>query len=113
MTIVLLERSKTGVLLSCKAEGHAGFAKSGSDIVCSAITVLIRTTMQVLSETDGIKLKADTTNRGFLSFCVTVDSFSEKTETVLSYAGDFLETGLKSLMNEFPEYVEVRTKRVW
>ena len=49
---------------------------------------------------------------GFLSFCVTVDSFSEKTETVLSYAGDFLETGLKSLMNEFPEYVEVRTKRV-
>ena len=112
MTIVLLERSETGMLLSCKAEGHAGFAKSGSDIVCSAITVLIRTTMQVLSESDNVKLEVDTTRCGYLSFYVTVDSFSEKTEAVLLYAGDFLEKGLRTLMEEFPEYVELRSKRV-
>ena len=29
--------------VSCKAIGHSGFAKQGVDIVCSAVSVLLRT----------------------------------------------------------------------
>ena len=60
MTAVTLVKAKDGSVLKCKALGHAGFAESGKDIVCSAVTVLMRTAIQVLSDTSGIEFDTDT-----------------------------------------------------
>ncbi|MBQ5999428.1 MAG: ribosomal-processing cysteine protease Prp [Treponema sp.] len=106
MTSVLIERSKNGVLVSCRAEGHSGYAVRGSDIVCSAVTVLIRTTLQVLSGLPGVELETDTSQRGYVSFKV-LQSFSSECEEKLKYAGDFLVTGLASVQEEFPENLEL------
>lgn len=105
MTSVLVERNKKGVLLSCKAEGHAGYAKRGSDIVCSAVTVLLKTTLQIISELLGVKLEADASERGKLSFKIL--SFDSDSERELKYAGDFLVTGLSSISEEYPENLEL------
>lgn len=107
MINVLLKRSKTGMLLSCHAKGHAGYAKSGLDIVCSAVTVLIRTTMQVLSDSDGVILKTDVLEKGNISFQVTAEGLNKEQNAVLVYAGNFLEKGIASLQKEYPEYVEL------
>lgn len=106
MTSVLIERSKTGVLLSCTAEGHAGYAERGSDIVCGAITVLIRTTLQVLSGLHAVNLESDTSRRGFIGFKV-LKGFPSEAEEKLKYAGDFLQTGLETLAAEFPDNLKL------
>lgn len=106
MTSVLIERSKTGVLIGCTAEGHAGYAERGSDIVCSAVTVLIRTTLQVLSGLPAVNLETDTSKRGFIRFRV-LKGFSSEVEEKLKYAGDFLQTGLESVAKEFPDNLKL------
>lgn len=111
MISVLIERSKSGVLLGLNAKGHAGYAERGSDIVCSAVTVLIRTTLQILSELQGVNLKTDCSERGFVSFKI-LDGFSSVCEEKLKYAGDFLQTGLISVAKEFPDNLDIVIKNL-
>lgn len=106
MTTVTLVCGKNGALRSCKATGHAGFAAKGYDIVCAAVTVLVRTALQVLSETDGVTIQADTTERGMLSFLVE-QADAEKTERLICTA-DFLERGMQSLQSEYPQFVKLQ-----
>ena len=72
MTTITLVKARSGLSISCKALGHSGFAKSGEDIVCSAVTILMRTALQVLSQTSGIDFETDTSLRGNLSFSAKV-----------------------------------------
>lgn len=111
MISVLIERSKTGILLGVKAQGHAGYAEKGSDIVCSAVTVLIRTTLQVLSELKDVNLKTDVSQRGLISFKI-LQGFPSSVEEKLKYAGDFLEKGLSSVQKEFPDNLELVIKNL-
>lgn len=106
MTSVLIERSKTGVLIGCTAEGHAGYAERGSDIVCSAVSVLIRTTLQVLSGLPAVNLETDASKRGYIRFRV-LKGFPSEVEEKLKYAGDFLQAGLESVANEFPDNLKL------
>ncbi|MFA6856223.1 MAG: ribosomal-processing cysteine protease Prp [Treponema sp.] len=110
MTSVLLVRGGNGTFQSCRAEGHAGFAAAGSDIVCSAVSILFRTTMQTLEDSEDILLEADTSSRGMLFFSARAKKTSLKTEMRLVYAGDFLEHGIASLVEEYPGNVELRIK---
>ncbi len=109
MTSVLLKRSKQGVLLGCNAEGHAGYAGRGYDIVCSAVSVLLRTAMQVVQALPGIQLDSDVSRRGSLSFAVNTSQLDKKNLAELIFAGDFLQTGLGSVAKEYPEYLELTT----
>lgn len=105
MTSVLIERDENGVPVSCKAEGHAGYAKRGSDIVCSAVTVLIRTALHVISELPDVKLEVDASERGRINFRVL--SFPSGSEEKLKVAGDFLAVGLGSIAEDYPDNLEL------
>ncbi|MBQ9206136.1 MAG: ribosomal-processing cysteine protease Prp [Treponema sp.] len=105
MTVVTLSYGKNGVIKKCQANGHADFSKKGSDIVCSAITILVRTAMQVLSHNENVLLIADASSRGNLSFAVEAKSENPQTETQLICIGDFLRTGFQALTKEFPKNV--------
>ncbi len=106
MISVLIERRKNGMLSACVAEGHAGYAGKGSDIVCSAVTVLIRTTLAVISELPGIDLVYDVQKRGYVSFKIR-KVFPLEIEEKLKFAGDFLQTGLESIQREFPDNLKL------
>lgn len=108
MISVQLARAKDGSLASCRALGHARFAEKGNDIVCSAVTVLLRTTMQALSETEGVTVRADASERGSLDFDVSAESAPPESRCALVYAGRFLEAGLASLAREYPHNVELK-----
>ncbi|MBR7065061.1 MAG: ribosomal-processing cysteine protease Prp [Treponema sp.] len=113
MTKIVLVQSETGLFRSCVAEGHAGFAKKGSDIVCSSISVLLRTTIQVLSNKCGTALKTFATERGKLEFFVEDVSScdgSPSLENVLLFAKEFLVAGFSSLSKEYPCNVEFTIK---
>ncbi|OGO76636.1 MAG: hypothetical protein A2Y23_06460, partial [Clostridiales bacterium GWB2_37_7] len=53
MVKVEINRNIAKHITDFKVDGHAGFAKSGDDIVCSAVSVLTQTTVQ------GLKMVAD------------------------------------------------------
>lgn len=106
MTTVTLVCGKDGAFRSCEAAGHAGFAAKGSDIVCAAVTILLRTAADVLLGMDGVTVRADTGGRGELAFAV-VRAAAEKTERLVCTA-DFLERGLRSLQSEYPQFVRLQ-----
>lgn len=105
MTSITLSYGKNGVIKKCQANGHANFSKKGTDIVCAAVTVLIRTAMQVLSHNEDVLLIADASARGNISFSVEAKTESPETEAQLKCIGDFLRTGILALTKEFPENV--------
>ncbi|MDR3283614.1 MAG: ribosomal-processing cysteine protease Prp [Treponema sp.] len=110
MIRVILARYADGRFGWCRAEGHARYDAAGKDIVCAAVTILLRTTMETLSRTAGIVVTSDAPERGSLDFSAEAESPADVPEAVkaagqLGYAVDFLQAGLLSLQTEFPGHV--------
>lgn len=106
MTDVTLVCDKSGCFRAFTALGHAGFAVKGSDIVCAAVTVLLRTALQLLSDAEGIAINADVAEAGKLSVAVT---YAEPAmEQRLICIADFLRTGIRSVMSDYPQFVQLR-----
>ncbi len=113
MTEVVVSFGKDGVIKKLQANGHAGFSRKESDIVCSAVTVLIRTAMQILSQTENITFNADSSSRGTLAFCVDIEENlagpkRAETEARLRCVADFLRTGISSISESYPKNVLLR-----
>jgi uncharacterized protein YsxB (DUF464 family) len=110
VTSVLLVCGKDGSLKGCVAEGHAGFSARGRDIVCAAESMLFRTVMETLEHTEGLVFSADTSTRGTLAFTVEQKCPSPVLSERLKCAADFIRTGIKSLVSDYPDYVQLREK---
>jgi len=98
-----------GILRSCKAAGHAGVGKTGSDIVCAAVSVLMRTAVRILSGREGITVRCDAPEPGFLSL---ETDYTAKGKEFLFAAGIFLTDGLSSVAEEFPQNCKLKIRRM-
>ncbi len=114
MIIVELSCSSSGAVKKCQVNGHARFAKKGNDIVCAAVTVLLRTACALLSslcekceKEERVCFKSEANRRGELSFCVDFENgeISPLVEERLRCIADFIRMGIESLQKEFPENV--------
>ena len=101
---------QAGILRACKAAGHAGAGKAGTDIVCAAVSVLMRTALKVLSGRKGIAIRGDAPQPGLMWLQADYDA---EGKDFLSAAGVFLTEGLRSVAGEFPDNCRfiVRTER--
>ena len=109
MIEVLLDCKSSGAICSLSAKGHAGFAKKGKDIVCAAVSSLLRTTAKVLEETGGIQLsETNFSERGNLAFCVHQTDSSDLVTERLKCTASFVRNGLILLQNEYPEHLILR-----
>lgn len=57
MTTITIVKSKTGEYQEITCTGHAGYAQAGSDIICSAISILVINTinsLEQLTKTDSV-----------------------------------------------------------
>ncbi|MCL2209944.1 MAG: ribosomal-processing cysteine protease Prp [Treponema sp.] len=97
-----------GTLRACKASGHAGAGKSGTDIVCAAVSVLMRTASIVLSDRKGVTLQGGAPEKGQVWLEADYDA---EGKDFLSACGVFLIEGLKSIAQEFPENCNLVIKR--
>ena len=119
MTKILLVK-KEGEL-RCSASGHAGFAEKGSDIACAAVTILLRTAMQVLCGDARIEFESSVParseldskgiSRGELAFSARVKdglALDEKSSAKIKIESlaEYLSLGFESLRKEFPHNVE-------
>jgi hypothetical protein len=101
---------ETGTLMACEARGHAGAGKKGTDIVCAAVSVLMRTAHRTLSNRKGITIHCDAPEPGH--FRLQADYSADGREFLFA-AGVFLTEGLLSVAEEFPDYCKltIRTER--
>jgi len=88
-----------GTLRACKAAGHSGLGKTGTDIVCAAVSVLIRTAYGTLSGRNGISVRYGAPEPG--NFWLEID-YNADGKDFLFAAGAFLIEGLRSVAQEFP-----------
>jgi len=91
----------TGFTLS----GHADYSEYGSDIVCSAVSVLVINTINSIENftSDKFRLEQDE-KKGFIEFYV-VSSISNNTNLLLSS----LALGLDGIENEYTnKYIKIK-----
>jgi len=98
-----------GTLRACKASGHAGAGKTGTDIVCAAVSVLMRTALTTLSDRKGITIRGGAPAPGQL--WLEAD-YNKEGKDFLFAAGVFLIEGLKSVAQEFPKNCELNIRRI-
>lgn len=95
--------------ISCKAVGHSGFAKEGFDIVCSAVSVLLRTVALALegrAKVDGnLQVELLYPRKGDVEINVLRYDYSSFDFLVFTF--DFLKLGVGSLSCEYPEFVSL------
>jgi uncharacterized protein len=90
---------ENGILRSCKAGGHAGKGQTG-DIVCAAVSVLIRTAACTLSDREGITVRYEAPEPGL--FFLEAEYTAEGRDFLFA-AGEFLIEGLASVAGEYPK----------
>jgi len=104
---------ENGILRSCRAGGHAGAGKTGADIVCAAVSVLMRTAVRALSGAQGsgvkgITVRYDAPEPGLLFLEA---DYTAEGKDFLYAAGVFLIEGLASVAEEYPENCKLTIRR--
>ena len=96
--------------------GHADFGDNdgkperGGNIVCAAVTILLKTAVLSLSsvqkESSSLKVEIQADNPGYLSAKVT--AFSEEDRPRLQYLLEFLTIGLMAIEAEYPDCLDLQ-----
>ena len=97
------------VLRSCKAVGHANAGKTGSDIVCAAVSVLMRTAACTLSDREGITVRYEAPEPGL--FFLEAEYNAEGRDFLFA-SGVFLIEGLASVAEEYPGNCRLTIRRI-
>jgi uncharacterized protein YsxB (DUF464 family) len=98
-----------GTLRACKASGHARAGKAGNDIVCAAVSVLLRTALKTLSGRKGITLDGGAPEKGQLWLEA---GYEAEGKEFLFAVGVFLIEGLSSVAQEFPNNCKFTIKNL-
>jgi len=109
MTTVTLDILPSGHISGFRATGHAGFAESGSEIVCAAISAILQTAYCGLTQVAGLFVGLEMKDG-----CMTVILERELSERERHDADVILETmrqGLLSLKEAYPEYLNIDERR--
>lgn len=100
-------QKQNGEYKSVISEGHAEFAESGEDIVCSAVSVLLINTANSLESFTDSLLGSDSDD-GVLTI-VLKDTIDEKARVLM----DSLKLGLETVKDEYGEdYLQIDYKEV-
>ncbi len=109
MITVTLQRCPSGYIRRFTAAGHSGYAESGSDIICAAITAIATTAIGSLQDLAG--LKPEYKLEDGLIFCQTPDpddmpSGQYQTARILM---DAMALGCRQIQNSYgKQYVQVK-----
>jgi uncharacterized protein YsxB (DUF464 family) len=96
-----------GTLRACRASGHSGAGKAGTDVICAAVSVLMRTALSTLSGRKGITLRGGAPEKGQLWLEADYDA---EGKDFLFAVGFFLTEGLNSVAREYPKNCRMTVK---
>lgn len=109
MTTVIFTKTRQGEYKKLSCDGHAGYAKKGSDIVCAALSALVINTLNSLEELCGLTLVIETDEKRGKITC----SFSEKMDEKAVLLLDSLALGCVSIEKQYGrKYCKVKFEEV-
>jgi uncharacterized protein len=109
MIRISIVRNKDGIIREFSVKGHAGFARSGSDIVCSAVSAVAYTAVGALKAIVGIGGHIE--KEGYMKMSLPLKiscENEEKAKIILETA----EIGFKQIEAEYGKYVIVVDEEV-
>ncbi len=109
MIRVIIRLRANGELWSVDVAGHAGQAASGNDIVCAAVTALVRSSARLLEHDRRYVVEGGASEPGRLRF--TVKRSASGAETYLRGVGDLLVLGLSDIAREYPDRCSVNIRQ--
>lgn len=89
--------------MGLQAQGHAGFAEEGQDIVCAALSVLCQTAILGILEVAGID--ADYSMDDGELFCRVSEEEAKKCEAQAIFRT--VAIGLRAVYEQYPDFVEL------
>jgi uncharacterized protein YsxB (DUF464 family) len=95
-----------GLLAGFTASGHAGAGPKGEDIVCAAVTILLRTAAKVLAGEPGLTVEGQSPEPGVMRLALEPPP-EAKRDWVRGVTATLLR-GLTDLAEEFPGRLELR-----
>jgi hypothetical protein len=100
MTHVTLFTDSQERLTGFECTGHSGYAQSGSDIVCAAVSALSLTCINAMESVAGIKPVVDESD-GYLIVQINERQMSHDAQVILKT----FEQGIKDIAASYPKYV--------
>ncbi|MDD2648914.1 MAG: ribosomal-processing cysteine protease Prp [Eubacteriales bacterium] len=98
-------RDENGRALGFECSGHSGYKSAGSDIVCSAVSVLTQTLVNTAEAQLQIVMDVTVDDaKGFLR-AILPKALDSKQESGFKLLMAYLLTGVRSIADEYPKYV--------
>lgn len=108
MTSVIVKKTN-GSVVSLVASGHTGYAESGEDIVCAAISAIIQTAAMGLTEVAGIKARVDRNDEdGY--FGITLPSLGEDKRRDADLIIETALRGIADIEKSYPDFINLEVK---
>ena len=109
MTKVTIYKNKKNECVGFQVFGHAGYAETGEDIVCAAISVLVINTINSLDQLAGEKFKLVTNEEEGLIDCRFEKPINEKSVLLL----DSMVLGLQEIKKQYGKtFIDLTFKEV-
>ncbi|HEY8345638.1 MAG TPA: ribosomal-processing cysteine protease Prp [Bacillota bacterium] len=112
MTNIQFFTTAEGKFAGFCAQGHAGYARRGQDIVCAGISTLIQTTALGLEKLVKAGLHKKVQTKKGLFFCALTPENSEEQKEQAHLLLSNMYLGLTELAKEYDEYLRVSLKEV-
>ena len=100
MIVITVVFDRDGRIGSVSVSGHALGLEKGGNIVCAAVTVLVRTAARLLETVPGVQVSGGAGDRG--EFELHIDDVDSRRTEYIKAVGDYLVKGIKDLRDEFP-----------
>lgn len=100
----------SGCLRRVRLSGHAGFALRGTDVVCAAASVLVRTFARTVEGRGDIDHHGSAPTLG--EFCLELGQWNRDENAWLAGVADGLTTGLADLASESPGFMQLLIEHI-
>jgi uncharacterized protein YsxB (DUF464 family) len=108
MVEVTVAIDSAGIVREISAVGHVGGYKKGSNPVCAAVTILVRTYLRLVESGGCEPVEGEAPKAGELF--ARIGKPGEDRQKQLLGAGEFLLTGLSDLQETFPQHCVLRVQ---
>ncbi|KAF1303218.1 ribosomal-processing cysteine protease Prp [Enterococcus saccharolyticus] len=105
------KRNDSGRIVSYEISGHAYAGEYGDDVVCSAVSVLIFSTINGIDALAGVQpiIDADEEEEGYIYVEIPTEMTQEQSNIVQILLENLL-LGLQAVQEENSEYIQINTQ---
>ena len=97
--------NSNNIIKYVKAEGHAGDRTAGENIICAAVSVLLRSAYRAIVKNSHVEACITARNEGSLYFRVI--QYQDSQIEWLKGITDYLVTGIKDIETESPDSIKI------